>query len=111
MNSNRTANELLDQRPPPRAEDLLACPLLVDRAAAVAEPPSELRIAGQAAHRRGERLRVARRDEQRALAVDEQLSRGAGVTGDQRRPTGERLVCLVGDHALGLVGGAEDPER
>ena len=62
------------------------------------------------ADRVDERRRVARRDEQRALAVPEQLARGGRVGGDDGRPAGERLEDLVRDHAPGLLRGAEDPE-
>ena len=81
-----------------------------------ASPPAPIRSAssGSAASlpdRRGERRRVARRHEQRALAVDEQLARGGRVGGDQWRAARDRLERLVRDHASGLVRGAEDAER
>ena len=48
----------------------------------------------------------------RALcAVGEQLAGGRRVGGDERRAAGERLEGLVRDHAAGLAGRAEDPER
>ena len=60
-------------------------------------------------------FRLARRrlgrDEQRALAVDEQLARRRCVGGDERRPAGERLKGLVRDHAGSLRGRPEDAER
>ena len=45
------------------------------------------------------------------LAVGEQLAGAGRVRRDERRSAGERLEGLVRDHARGLVGGAEDPER
>ena len=81
-----------------------------------ASPPAAMRarkrvVGGEPAQRFGERLRVAGRDEERALLVDEQLARGRRVGGDERRGAGERLERLVRDHPRGLVRAAEDPER
>ena len=76
--------------------------------------PRRLPSSGSAcdtSHRVRERDRVARRNEQGVLAVGEQLAGGRGVGGDERRPTRERLVRLVRDHAVSLVRGAEDPQR
>ena len=55
--------------------------------------------------------RIAGGDEQRALAVDEQLARGRRVGRHERRPARERLERLVRDHAARLRRGAEDAER
>ena len=100
------------ERPPARAEDRLARPLLVRPAGR--RRRSAPRASWSPARRRiacRERGGVARRDEQRVLAVGEQLARGGRVGRDERRPAGERLEGLVRDHARGLVARAEDAER
>ena len=79
-------------------------------------PPAPIRsreagVGGEPAKCGGERVRVARRNEKRALAVDEQLARGGGVRGHDGRAARERLKDLVRDHALRLGGRPEDPER
>ena len=96
---------------PPLAEHRLARLRPVGGEPAVADPARERGIARQPPHRRRQRLGVAGGDEQRALAVDEQLARGRRVRGDERRPAGERLERLVRDHAARLRRGAEDAER
>jgi len=59
----------------------------------------------------GEWRRVAGRDEQRALAVREQLAGRGRVGRDERCPAGERLKRLVRDHARGLRRRTEHAER
>ncbi len=84
---------------------------LVGGAAARADPSRELCVVGEAPDRVRQRFRIAGRDEQRALLVHEQLTRGGRVAGDERRAARERLESLVRNHALRLRAGAEDPER
>ena len=99
-------------RPTPvLAEHALARPRPIGREAARADLQRQLGLAGQAAHSRGQRLGVAGRDEQRALAVKQQLARRRRVGGNQRRAAGESLERLVRDHAARLRGRPEDAER
>ena len=76
----------------------LAC-VSVGGKAARADAPRKLRLAGEATHGCRQRLRVAGRDEQRAVAVPQQLAGRRRVGGDQRRPAGKCLKRLVRDHA------------
>ena len=69
----------------------------------------QLGLAGQATHSRGQRLGVAGRDEQRALAVTQQLARRRRVGGDQGRAAGESLERLVRDHAAAFVDVPKTP--
>ena len=78
-------------------------------------PPAPMRCARPAslASRRSavdERVRVARRNEKRALAVAEQLARGGGVRRHNGRAAGKCLKDLVRDHAARLGRRSEDPE-
>ena len=68
-------------------------------------------VAGEPPHRGRERGSVAGRDEERALAVAQQLAGRRRVGGDERRAARERLERLVRDHAARLGGRAEDAER
>ena len=94
-----------------RPEDVLGGARLVGRAPRRGEPLGQPRLAGDAPERRGERDRIARRDEQRVGVVGQELTRGGGGGGDQRASAGERLEDLVRDHARRLLARAEDPER
>ena len=71
----------------------------------------ERRVVAESPDRSGQCVRLRRRHEQRALAVDEQLARRRRVRGDDGRAAGQRLEDLVRDDPSGFVGGAEDPER
>ncbi len=72
---------------------------------------AQLRLAGEAAYGCGQRRRVAGRNEQRAVAVLQQLARRRRVGGDQRRSASKCLERLVRDHAARLRGCPEDAER
>ncbi len=81
-----------------------------------ASPPAPTRCASSASPQSRvnalcERLGVARRHQQRALPVDEQLARGLRVGRDERRAARERLERLVRDHARGLCRRAEHAQR
>ncbi len=87
-----TADELLDEATPAGAEHVLARVRPVGGKAARTDALRQLRFGGEATHRRGQRLRVAGRDEQRALAVPQQLLGRRRVGGDRgapRRPAPE----------------------
>src|SRR2546428_4779224 len=58
-----------------------------------------------------QRCRVSRRDEQRALAVDDQLTGGGRVGCDERGSARERVKRLVRDDTRRFRRRAEDPER
>src|SRR5439155_20650201 len=53
---------------------------------------------------------ISGRDEQCALAVHEQLTRGGAVRRHDGHPARERLKHLVRNHALRLRGRSEDAE-
>ena len=108
--ARHAASGALEQSPPARAEHVLAGPRLVGLAACGADPIGQGTVGREAADRRCERSRVSRGYEERVEAVREQLARGLGVGGHERRPAGERLEGLVRDHAGGLRRRAEDPE-
>ena len=105
------ADELLDETTPTFAEHFLAGQRSVGGKAARADARRKLGLAGEATHGCGQRLRVAGRDEQRAVAVPQQLAGRRRVGGDQRRAAGECLKRLVRDHAGRLRGRPEDAER
>src|SRR5947207_4205171 len=104
------SQEPLDDRAPAQAEDSFARLPLVGGAAALRKATRELGICCEPPYRACECGRVARRNKECALLIDEQLARGGRVGGDERRSTRDRLEGLVRNDPLRLAGRAEDPE-
>ena len=99
-----------EQSAPASSEDVFARLPSVSGETALAQAAAEGWVGGHPAKRLCESLRIAARDQQRALLVDEQLARGRSIGGDERRAASKRLEGLVRDHPLGFGRGAEDAE-
>src|SRR5947207_1830292 len=104
------SQETLEQRAPPGAEDLLARLRAVGAQAALADAPRDLRLIGESPDGGGERGWIARRNEQCAFTVRQQLACRLRVGGDDRSAARERLEDLVRDHPGRLRGAAEGAE-
>src|SRR5205823_14975016 len=105
------SQEPFDDLAPAIAEDGLAGLTLVGGPPACRDALRELGACGEPPDRLGECLRISGRDEQGALAVDEELPCSRGIGCYERRTARERLERLVRNDALRLAGRAEDPER
>ena len=101
----------LDQLAPALTQHRLAGLTFVRCAPARADSASEAGVPGELPDGACERLGIARRNEQRARSVAEELAGGGRVGGDQRRTARERLEGLVRNHASRLGSRSEDAER
>ena len=108
--THRFARSPLEQRAPAGTEHRLAGARLVGRPPSGPDPFRERRVGREPPHCASERNGVVRRHEQRVGSVSEQLTGRGCVRGHHRAGARERLEGLVGDHARGLLAGAENAE-